>query len=281
MRSTELSSKSNNNNEVYLTVLTNEDYIRGVKALKRSLKQVKSKHDLVVLVPKSKEKELVGILEKAGIPDEHCKVKVKEDIEVEYPEELHFEQHYWANTFFKLRAADCTEYKKIILLDSDMLILHNIDHLFEKPNYSAVIAGHCGEPEYLKLNSGLMVLEPSEALFNKLLDSIRPAMYRRFSEGYNIGDQDVFIEAFKGWEEHPELILPEIYNCFYRFVRVLAEQEHIRPTDISVIHFVGKVKPWSSGCFTKHNIRQCLSYIKHRQFYELKIFFRYLLDAAL
>ena len=99
MSNTELSSKSNNNNEVYITVLTNEDYIRGLKALKRSLKQVKSQHDLVVLVPKSKENQLVGILKKAGIPDKHCKIKVKEDIEVEYPEELHFEQHYWSNTF--------------------------------------------------------------------------------------------------------------------------------------------------------------------------------------
>ena len=47
--------------EVYITVLTNANYIRGVKALKRSLRNVKSKHDLVILVPKSKEKELRSI----------------------------------------------------------------------------------------------------------------------------------------------------------------------------------------------------------------------------
>lgn len=279
MNNIEINSKTAKDKEVYLTVLTNEDYLRGVKALKRSLEHVKSKHDLVVLVPESKEKQLTDKLKKAGIPDKHCKVSVKEDIKVEYPEELHFEQHYWSNTFFKLRAADCTEYKKVILLDSDMLIQHNIDHLFDKPNYSAVIAGHCGTPEYLKLNSGLMVLEPDKTLYDRLLECIRPAMYRRFNAGYNIGDQDVFQEAFKDWEEHPELILPETYNCFFRHIRVLAEQEHITPADISVIHFVGKEKPWSSGCFTKKNIRRCLSYIKHRQFYELKIYAGYLFYA--
>ena len=265
--------------EVYITVLTNANYIRGVKALKQSLRNVKSKHDLVILVPKSKEKELRSILEKNRIPDKHCTVCAKEDIEVEYPEDLHFDKHYWANTFFKLCVAKCTEFKKVILLDSDMLITNNIDHLFARPHYSAVIGGHCATPEYTKLNSGLMVLEPSQAFYNQLLDSIKPAMYRRYQEGSNIGDQDVFIEAFKGWEDHPELILPEIYNCFFRCVRVLARKEKIKLREISVIHFVGAEKPWSNGCFTWKNIRRCVYYIRHRQFYELRIYVKYLLYA--
>ena len=270
---------SDRQTEVYITVLTNDNYIRGVKALKKSLRNVKSRHDLIILVPKSKEKELRSILEKNRIPDKHCTVCVKEDIEVEYPEDLHFEEHYWANTFFKLSVAKCTEFKKVILLDSDMLITNNIDHLFAKPHYSAVIAGHCGAPEYTKLNSGLMVLEPGKAFYDQLSDSIKPAMYRRYQEGNNIGDQDVFIEAFKGWEDHPELILPEIYNCFFRFVRVLAREEKIKLREISVVHFVGKEKPWSNGCFTWNNIRRCLSFIRHRQFYELRIYVKYLLYA--
>ena len=266
--------------EVYITVLTSENYIRGVKALKQSLRHVKSRHDLVILIPKSREKQLLGILEKNRILDKHCTVCVKEDIKVEYPEDLHFKEHYWSNTFFKLRAADCTEYKKIILLDSDMLIRHNIDHLFKKPHYSAVIAGHCATPEYVELNSGLMVIEPGKEFYNGLFECIRPAMYRRFKEGYNIGDQDVFQEAFKDWKEHPELILPETYNCLFRCVRTLARQEHIKMRDISVVHFVGKEKPWSNGCFTKRNLRRCLSFIIHRQFYELKIYMEYLWYAA-
>ena len=114
---------------------------------------------------------------------------------------------------------------------------------------------------------------------NQLLDSIKPAMYRRYQEGSNIGDQDVFIEAFKGWEDHPELILPEIYNCFFRCVRVLAREEKIKLREISVIHFVGAEKPWSNGCFTWKNIRRCVYYIRHRQFYELRIYVKYLLYA--
>ena len=99
--------------EVFMTVLTTENYIPGVKALKKSLMKVKSKHDLVILVPKSKEDQLCAVLEKNRIVDDHCTVCVKDDIEVEYPEDLHFEQHYWSNTFFKLSAANCTEFKRL------------------------------------------------------------------------------------------------------------------------------------------------------------------------
>ena len=272
--------RSGNQTEVYITVLTSENYVPGVKALKKSLKHIKSKHDLLILIPESKKDQLLDILEKNRILDEHCRVCIKEDIQVEYPEDIHFGEHYWSNTFFKLSAADCTEFKKVVLLDSDMLIRHNIDHLFDKPHYSAVAAGHCATPEYVELNSGLMVIEPGKEFYHRLLDSIRPAMYRRAAEGYNIGDQDVFQEAFKDWKEHPELGLPETYNCLFRAVRTLAEQEHMKISDISVVHFVGKEKPWSNGCFTKHNFKQCLSFIRHRQFSELKIYVEYLLYAA-
>lgn len=105
-------------------------------------------------------------------------------------------------------------------------------------------------------------------------------MYRRFQEGNNIGDQDVFQQAFMDWEEHTELLLPEIYNCFFNNVRDLVRAEQIQINDIAVVHFIGKEKPWSHGCFTKQNIRKCLSYVKHRQFYELKVFSEYLLFAA-
>lgn len=276
-----IAQQSNKQKEVYITALTNDKYIRGVKALKRSLKSVKSKHELVILVPQSKEKDLREVLEKYGVLDEHCTICVKEDVTIEYPENIKFKEHYWENTFFKISAANCTEFKKVILLDSDMLISHNIDHLFCAPNYSAVVAGQCANPEWVKLNSGLMVIEPSEELYSSLIESIKPAMYRRYNEGNNIGDQDVFQEAFKDWEIHAELKLPEIYNCFFDYVRTLASKENIKKRDISVIHFIGNNKPWSNGCFTKHNIRECLSFVKHFKFYELLIYTKYLYFSSL
>ena len=126
-----------------------------------------------------------------------------------------------------------------------------------------------------------MVIEPSKELYNRLMESITPAMYRRFHEGNNIGDQDVFQEAYTDWEEHSELLLPEIYNCFFEDIRVLVSKEKIRLNDISVVHFAGQNKPWSNGCFTVENLLNCLYFIKHRKFYEFKVFSKYLVLAAI
>lgn len=262
---------------VFLTVLTNETYIRGVKALKRSLRNAKSKHDLIILVPQSKAENLRYALENNRILDQHCRLVVKEDVNIIYPEGIVFKEHYWANTFFKLSVANCTEFKKIVLLDSDMLIARNIDHLFDKPHYSACAAGHCVQPDWVKLNSGIMVINPSVDFYKKLLDCVEPAMRRRYSEGNNISDQDVFQEAFPDWEEHGELQLSEKYNCFFSCIRFFVQKENIRFNDIAVVHFVGETKPWSKGCFTKENLRKCLSMIIHGRFYELKVFIEYLL----
>ena len=90
-----------------------------------------------------------------------------------------------------------------------MLITQNIDNLFDRPSYSAVVAGRCNNPNWTSFNSGLMVIEPSKELFQKLLNSIEPAMYKHLKDGEPIGDQDIFNEAFIDWKEHPELELPE------------------------------------------------------------------------
>lgn len=266
--------------QVYITVLTNDRYIPGVRALRRSLRAVKSAHDLVILVPESRAEELRGALERNAVLDGNCTLCVKPNVPAVCPEGVDLGGHYWANTFFKLSAARCTEFAKVILLDSDMLITRNLDHLFDAPSYSAVAAGHCARPEWVKLNSGLMVLEPDEALYARLLESIRPAILRRSREGNHTGDQDVFQEAFPDWEEHEELHLPEIYNCFFKNVRALAEKEAIRPEEIAVLHFIGEEKPWSRGCFTGENVRQCLSLLRHGKSYESRMLARYLRFAA-
>lgn len=43
------------NSYAYITVLTNLDYLPGVKALNKGLLKVKSKYPLFVLIPKDKE----------------------------------------------------------------------------------------------------------------------------------------------------------------------------------------------------------------------------------
>lgn len=67
--------------------------------------------------------------------------------------------------FSKLHAWGLTHFKKVILIDSDMVVLRNIDHLFLQPDLSAV--EDPGAPG--KFNSGLMVISPNEETLASML----------------------------------------------------------------------------------------------------------------
>ena len=171
-------------------------------------------------------------------------------LDIVYPEGISFEHNYWENTFFKLQVANCVQYEKIIFLDSDMIIMDNIDHLFEKEHGSAVAAGNAVNWDYNNLNSGLMVIMPNKNFYNVLISNIQAAMVRRFNQGYNVSDQDVFQENLSDWTERDELHLPEKYNCYYHEMYQVCKKLKYKHKDIYVIHFSGAIKPWSGGHFS-------------------------------
>lgn len=267
----------NEKSAVYMTVLSNEKYIPGVIALKRALKRLKCKHNLVVLIPEERKEELSALLKKNNTIEKNgCSICVQPMIDVEIKQSYDAGTSHWRDTFFKLQAAKCTEYSKIVLLDSDMLVLKNMDFLFEYPNYSATVAGQALHPEWTKLNSGLLVIEPSEQLHAKLMGKIEPAIKRCHENGRNVGDQDVFQEAFPSWENHKELILPEKYNVFYCDIDEIIRQRIYDYSDIAIVHFIGNVKPWSNGVFNARNFRILIHLLRERKFWKFKVYFRYL-----
>lgn len=245
--------------KTYMTVLTNNKYIPGVMALQRSLSDVNSRYPLTILVPENKEDTLSRQMDHYGIKTKNSVIS-KPAIDVEIPV-VEKEYAYWKDTFFKLVAVSCVEFEKIVLLDADMLIQHNIDELFEKPNMSGVVAGKCFRHDWINLNSGMLVIEPSEDAYQKMLANIQPAIDSRRSEGLSAGDQDVFHSAYPDWYSCKELILPETYNCLWGYINAVCTVENRKPLDIKIIHFIGKKKPWEFE--RSHWIRQIASWIKH------------------
>ena len=229
-------------NYAYITVLTNTKYIPGVRALAKSLKEVKSQYPLYVLIPEDREDILIEFSEtdKRLIGED----KIIRQPNIKVPSTMEESDSYWKYTFFKLQSVRCTQFEKIILLDSDMLIQNNIDNLFNCYHYSAAVAGHTRVKEWVMLNSGLMVMEPSDDFADKLIELIPQTVERRKKEGLNSGDQDVFQEAFPRWKENKELLLDETYNCFFSDVSYVIKEYKCRVRDISVIHFIGSKKPW-------------------------------------
>ena len=260
---------------IYLTALTNERYLPGCLALVKSLKEVKTKYDIAIMIPESREDILMSKLYEWGIIQAGVFILTQPDVTL--PESLEIKEYYWKDTFFKLQVAACTDYDKIILLDCDQMVVKNLDHLFKKDNMTATTAGRCMHPGWVDLNSGLLVIEPSEELYDRLMKTIEPAIKWKYSEGKHVGDQDVFIMAFKEWRNKPELYIPETYNVFFGMINALCDKEHVTPDDFYMIHFPGAVKPWDKSNY--HWIKMMLSYIIHRDakrlVYRLRIWRKY------
>lgn len=153
---------------------------------------------------------------------------------------------HWNNTFGKLHIFDLVDFDKIVYLDSDLLLLANIDSLFRQPHMSAVVAGKSfpGQTDWVDLNSGLMVVEPEMGLLDDLINAIPDAAARRA----NMGDQDLLQEFYGDWPSTPELHLDEGYNIFNNNIDHYIRREGYgfrgKKKTIYAVHFVAGKKPW-------------------------------------
>jgi len=264
----------------YITVLTNEKYIPGVRALAKSLRDVNSRYKLAILIPTDRYVQLMNNKAFCSLLQNMDNVFCMTAEGVELPKEAKRDlekagaiYRYWEETFFKLQVTGCTDYKKLVLLDSDMLILKNIDELFSRPHMSAVVAGECRHPEWVDLNSGLMVVEPSKKMNRELIEMIPATIRAKTGEGSGCGDQDVFHMWFPEWKEHKTLHLDEKYNLFFNDVDFFCKKRNFKIPDLAVIHFAGGKKPWMRSLFSE--LKYLTYMVIKLQFRQLFLWFQY------
>lgn len=222
----------------FVTFITNEKYLLGLDTMSKSLLLSSTKYPLFVVVPDNSSEDFIKNVKHCSHGANIIKMeRINAKNEVSNPLYKH-----WDDTFFKLNVARLIQFKKVIMLDLDFLILKNIDSLFEYPHMSACASALVKFPEWKYLNSGLMVIEPSLNFFDLLVSNIENA--RMASKTGDIGDQDVFNFIYPDWFEHLELRIPEEYNEFYRAVYRLAKTLKHGWKDIKIIHYWGIVKPW-------------------------------------
>lgn len=255
-------------NYSFVTVICNERYIPGVIALKRALEETKTKYPFHVLIPEEQKNILKPQLVKHGI-----KIITRPNIIKNNGSE--YSNHHWNNTFFKIAVTSLVEFDKIVFLDSDMLILNNIDELFLKSNLSAVVAGKTFHPEWVELNSGLMVIEPELSMYDKLVEEIDNTIEERNQKGLPCGDQDVFARAFPEWKNNEELHLDEKYNSFFSYLNAYFKKKiYKRKKDVSIVHFVGTCKPWEYNF--KRKVFILVSSLKNLNFKTLWYYKKYI-----
>ncbi|KAH9689069.1 putative UDP-glucuronate:xylan alpha-glucuronosyltransferase 4 [Citrus sinensis] len=203
--------------KAYVTVLhSSEAYVCGAIALAQSIIQKNSTRDLVLLHDKSISGKSLRGLRAAGW-------KTKWISRIRSPFAKKDSYNEW--NYSKLRVWQLIEYDKIIFIDSDLLVLKNIDEFFFYPELSA--AGN----DKVLFNSGVMVMEPSLCKFEDL-------MLKSFKvSSYNGGDQGFLNEVFTWWHRLPKRI---------NHLKVFSKQddkEHQVGDGLYAIHYLG-LKPW-------------------------------------
>jgi alpha-N-acetylglucosamine transferase len=239
--------------KAYITVLSTNEYLDGVLALNQSLKDVGSKYPLVVAITNNIHpfaREILSSIKVEMIEleefsfSEKCKKKMRS----------HGAPH-WAHTAAKLQVFGLTQFEKIIYLDSDMLVLKNIDHLFDCPHMTAAIDSPMiseeNKEKHSHLNSGLMVIEPAAEIESQL---------KQLSTEHLLPDQDLIRLLYPDWITHKELQLPVIYNFFAAYWKQYY-QSFVPIKDIYVLHFIGKEKPFHKN-ITKNSIQTYYDYFE-------------------
>ena len=239
----------------YVTLLSTINYLLGVIVLGESLRQVGATYPLWVALSESIPPNIDALLRHKGM---HV---IRLPASIEIPSQLKEKSGYWGNTFDKLHLFGLTKFDKLVYLDSDMMVLLNIDELFEKPHMSAVAAGRLVHPGWERLNSGLMVIEPAAQLPEKIAATLQEMLHEIDVMANNtIGDQDLINAYYPEWPDSQVLHLDQGYNVFYSDMDVYVNQhgyslpgmsgKEIRP--VRVVHFVGRHKPWMKWAGLRH-----------------------------
>lgn len=224
----------------YVCVLSTDNYLEGVLVLNENLKQLKSKYGLLCLVNETIQESSKKVLE-------YFNIEYKEMPSIKYKSG----DSYWKYTFDKINIFALTEYEKIVYLDSDLLILKNIDHLFLRDNFTMCSDFPCSE----HLNSAIMVLKPNLEDYEKIKNIVKLYDKKRVK---TIGDQDIIrlyydeskIDQLTDDYNLMRIIVSgetqyykDIYeNVFKEKYKVyIHNREFENPT---VIHYIKEMKPW-------------------------------------
>ena len=250
--------------KAYVTLLSNKSYFEGVLVLSRSLKAVQAQYPLYCVLSLSVDNEVQKELEQEGIGCirlAHAAVDGNVN-----PEGQGFS--HWNFTFDKLQIWGLTQFEKIVFLDSDMLIVNNIDELFEREPFSAVCAdsSYPGNEGWAGgLNSGLMVIEPDKETEKQLLLCVKPVVEESQKQNRLVGDQDVVKYFISDFGQRVSLHLDEGYNIFADhltyYIRHLGYSLNNKTgKPIYVVHFIGKAKPWMKKTLRQYlwTIKMCL-----------------------
>lgn len=105
-------------------------------------------------------------------------------------------QRGWGMAFNKLRVFGMTQYRSLLWLDADTVMLRNVDHLVVQPEFTAAFTNDCNNfNAATKISGGMWVVHPSEERMQQVMDMITTGKLGEAQE-WRLGDMEVVLNLF-------------------------------------------------------------------------------------
>jgi alpha-N-acetylglucosamine transferase len=227
----------------YVTLLTNGDYLIGVRALARSLTMCGAQYPLTVLtlhdLPGLDDLERLGcrirMVDPLPLSDEFCARHSRQAQHslAPFTKGSKPDFHNPLHNFVKLRLWELEQFETVVFLDADTLVVQNIDRLFRYPEFSAAPNLYETLTDFHRLNSGVFVAKPNRQTFDRMLAHLdRPDVFWKRT------DQTFLEDFFPDWHG-----LPYTYNTLQYVWFNLPDLWDAK--QIRVIHYQYE-KPWDA-----------------------------------
>ncbi len=227
----------------YATLVTNADYTTGAYALGLSLGAVNSQWPRIALVTPGVTSQDRTRLSHAGWEiHPTTQLQTSEAFRARHSREAQHRKspftkgekppfHDPLDNFCKLRLWQMTDYKRIVFLDADTLVIRNVDRLFGYPEFSGAPNLYASLADMHRLNSGVFVAQPSETTFTAMMSALdAPDAY------WPRTDQTFLQDYFHQWHG-----LPYTFNALQYLYFNLPQLW--RWDAINLIHYQYE-KPW-------------------------------------
>ena len=222
--------------DAYVTLLYG-GFLLGARVLGQSLRETGTKMDMIALCTENVAKSTKEVLIADGW-------RIKEIGNIHSPYQgLSKRGDYFSGIFSKLYVWNLTDYERIIYLDSDVLVLQNIDHMFDCGTF-------CATYRHSDLfNAGIIVVQPSSNIFYDMLDKI-PVIpsYDDGDQGFlNVYFSELVYAPFFNWNnasrQNQPMRMPTELNADIA-TYYISSSWSIRG-EIRIIHYtLGPIKPW-------------------------------------
>lgn len=249
------------NEYAYVMLLfKNEQYSEGVVTVAKSIRLSGSKHDIVCMVTPDISDTCIQKLTSHGIIVIPVPYLEYNTIPFRSEKQKARYSHWIGVSYTKWNALTLTQYKKVLFMDADMLVIKNVDHLFEKKTPASVfvqsrknnnnrkpwanayhtpktIEENIKRKEWL-INASLVLLTPSKAhyeMYKTMMTEMQP--WGTLSpSGADESSLCYFMSLYNKGPQVSWTHLSEEYACSWD-VKCDQKKSYI-------LNFFGDVKPW-------------------------------------